>query len=713
MWRCWFLLLATTACLLRQDSVLSLESTARAQEAPATSSTPQTAVDPADEQGAPEKEKPKEPVPVVLTNAQEAIRTFIIGMEMGDIDAAIDAMDFSAIDPAPDKEEKVAHAKRLKEVIDRLPLLSAEQIGTDEAGPPFAFPLNDEEKSQVEVARCEDGLWRFSAKTVAKLTAMHAVIVQQTAASAKPAEVTKEETPATEKPEESEAQIPPSPKTAVEVPETMQSARRVMRTLMDVLGQEDYQEYDQLLATLDSSKLDPEPGPYAKLGLARHLKAVIDRMELIDYSQISDDPQGPAFFFPIESENQPIKISRGEDGIWRFSADTVTQIENLYQIYKDRPVVNVPESEKPWYDRELLLGNETWRILALFIVIFGALLAGQIVRTFMRVWAAGLERRERAVISVGAQTIGKTAVPILLLIALNVALRFLVIEFAVEETVNTVIHVIFALLIGYILFRMVDVIVEFLRQVAVKSGSTLNDMLVPIVSTSLRLTVIVLVVLEIMTAVSNQPPSTVIAGLGAGGLAVGLAAQDTIKNFFGSVMIYADRPFELGDRIVIDGHDGPVEAVGFRSTRIRTLDGHLVTVPNGEMAYKTIHNVGKRPYIRRVMNIRVAYDTPPEKVRTALAVLREVLSNHEGMEENYPPRVFLHEFLETAINIRAIYWFHPPAYWDYCDFSERLNLEIIEKFDAAGIRFALPAQRLFLEGGPEKPIDLNGSPPGV
>lgn len=713
MWRCWILLLATTACILWQGSVLSLESTARAQEPPATSSTPQTAVGVADGAGSPEKETPKEPVPVVLTNAREAARTFIIGMEMEDIDAAIAAMDFSAIDPAPKKEERVVYAKHLKEVIDQLPLLSAEQVSTDSDGPPFAFPLNDEEKSQVVVSRCEDGLWRFSAKTIAKLKAMHAVIVQQPPAPAEPAEGTEEEAPATEKSDESEAQMPTSPKAAVEVPEAMQSARRVMRTLMDVLEQENYQEYDQVVALLDSSQIEPEPGRYAKLGLARHLKEVIDRMELIDYSQISDDPQGPAFFFPIESETQPIKISRGEDGIWRFSADTVAQIENLHQIYKDRPIVNIPESEKPWYDRELLLGNETWRILALFIAIFTALLAGQIIRTIMRIWAAGLERRERAIVAVGARTIGKTAVPIFLLIALNVVLEFLVIEFAVEETVNTVIHVVFVLLIGYILFRMVDVIVEFLRQLAVKSGSTLNDMLVPIVSTSLRLTVIVLVVLEIMTAVSNQPPSTVIAGLGAGGLAIGLAAQDTIKNFFGSVMIYADRPFELGDRIVIDGHDGPVEAVGFRSTRIRTLDGHLVTVPNGEMAYKTIHNIGRRPYIRRIMNIRVAYDTSPEKVRAALAIMREILSNHEGMNEDFPPRVFLHDFLETAINIRAIYWFHPPAYWDYCDFSERLNLEIIEKFGTAGIRFALPAQRLFLEGGLEKPIDLNGSPPGT
>jgi hypothetical protein len=296
MWRRWILLLAMAAYVLGHGSALSLESAVWAQEAPATpSSTPQADVAPADEEGAPEKEETKEtkePVPVVLTNAREAARTFIIGMEMGDVDAAIAAMDFSAVDPAPEKEEKVASAKHLKEVIDRLPLLSAEQVGTDADGPPFAFPLNDEEKSQVVVSRCEDGLWRFSAKTVAKLKAMHAVIVQQPPAPAEPAEDAEVETPETEKSDESEVQAPTPPKAAVEVPEAMQSARRVMRTLMDVLGQENYQEYDQVVALLDCSQIDPEPGRYAKLGLARHLKEVIDRMELIDYSQISDDPQG-------------------------------------------------------------------------------------------------------------------------------------------------------------------------------------------------------------------------------------------------------------------------------------------------------------------------------------------------------------------------------------------------------------------------------------
>ena len=120
------------------------------------------------------------------------------------------------------------------------------------------------------------------------------------------------------------------------------------------------------------------------------------------------------------------------------------------------------------------------------------------------------------------------------------------------------------------------------------------------------------------------------------------------------------------------------------------------------MAIKTIKNIGKRPFIRRVMNIRVASDTPPDKIRQALQILRELVDNHDGRDENYPPRVFLEDFLDTAINIRVIYWFHPPDYWDYCDYGERLNLQVIEAFHAAGIRFAVPSQRLLLASDPDE-----------
>ena len=144
-------------------------------------------------------------------------------------------------------------------------------------------------------------------------------------------------------------------------------------------------------------------------------------------------------------------------------------------------------------------------------------------------------------------TIGKTILGICFLTGLDIGVRALVLDHEVEQLASTIIRIVFVLVIGYILFRLVDVAVELLRAFAERTGSSLNDMLVPIVSTSLRLTVIVMVCLEIATTISDKPPSAVIAGLGAGGLAIGLAAQDTIKNFFGSLMIYADRPFELGE----------------------------------------------------------------------------------------------------------------------------------------------------------------------
>jgi MscS family membrane protein len=486
----------------------------------------------------------------------------------------------------------------------------------------------------------------------------------------------------TQEPDVSEA--PPA------IPEELSSARRTMRTLVTAVEED---RRADAVGTLDFSGMDPQPPPLKRFDYAEQLKAVIDRLAIVDYATISDDPEGPTFRFPPDDVYQPVEIVRLKDGSWRFSAETVTRIPALHEVYGQRDPL---EQSKPWYRQELVLMNEVWRILFLITSIMCGLILGQAFRLVLIRAAKRLDRQGREVFSVTLQTLSKTALPVFLILGLHAGIRILVLDHSVQTFVESLLSVVMALLIGYIFFCLVDVVVELLLILTRRSGSTLSDMLVPVISTALRLTVIVLVILEIATALSDKPPSSLIAGLGVSGLAVGLAAQDTLKNFFGSMMIFADRPFELGDRIVIDGHDGPVEAVGFRSTRIRTLDGHLVAVPNAEMAYKTILNIGKRPYIRRVMNIRIAYDSSPEQVQQALDIVREVLANHDGMKEQHPPRIFLHDFLESAINLRAIYWYHPPNYWDYCDFGERVNLGILTRFKAAGIRFALPAQEVFV-----------------
>lgn len=186
------------------------------------------------------------------------------------------------------------------------------------------------------------------------------------------------------------------------------------------------------------------------------------------------------------------------------------------------------------------------------------------------------------------------------------------------------------------------------------------------------------------------PLSTLLASAGVGGLAFALAAQESLKNFFGSIMIFMDKPFRIGDRIVVKHFDGIVEEIGLRSTRLRLLNGHQATLPNEEMARTDIENVGRRPHIRRKCDLRLQVDTPPEKVEEALEILRDLLENHEGQSEDYPPRAHFTEIFPDSLNLRFMYWYHPPDYWDFVRFSEHLNLEIQRRFKGAGIEFAIP-----------------------
>jgi MscS family membrane protein len=186
------------------------------------------------------------------------------------------------------------------------------------------------------------------------------------------------------------------------------------------------------------------------------------------------------------------------------------------------------------------------------------------------------------------------------------------------------------------------------------------------------------------------PLTTLLASAGVGGLAIALAAQDSLKTLFGTVMLLADKPFRVGERIVFGKYDGIVEDIGLRSTRIRLLSGHEAIIPNDELTRTDIENVGRRPHIRRAATISMPSNTPVVKVKRALHIVRTALDNHEGMEEEFPPRVFLRDFCESSIGICMFYWYRPAEYWKYLAFSEKVNLQIMEQLEAEGIRFAAP-----------------------
>ncbi|MBW1944670.1 MAG: mechanosensitive ion channel, partial [Deltaproteobacteria bacterium] len=252
-----------------------------------------------------------------------------------------------------------------------------------------------------------------------------------------------------------------------------------------------------------------------------------------------------------------------------------------------------------------IVGNRLWRVLALFGIILAAFIIGRIARFFLQKSAAGFDRRGQ---KIAATTLTATAHGVVFFLAaagISLGLTFLGLKAKVAEVANTSGAILLAVGVGYLLYWLVEVPTAWLTRMARRTETKLDDMLVPVIRKSLRVTVVLLVLVQIAQILSDKPITSIIAGLGIGGLAFALAAQDSIKNIFGSIVLFVDKPFEVGDRIVVDGHDGPVEEVGLRSTRIRTLDGHLITVPNGQLANKTIQNIGKRPFIKRTANITI------------------------------------------------------------------------------------------------------------
>ncbi|MBU2515303.1 mechanosensitive ion channel [bacterium] len=285
------------------------------------------------------------------------------------------------------------------------------------------------------------------------------------------------------------------------------------------------------------------------------------------------------------------------------------------------------------------------------------------------------------------------------------------IVFSFPDNVNQILDQtisILSIIAGFLLvYNLLDIIDNEMNRFVEREDNLLNKTFAQMVKLVLRLTVLVIAAIYLIQALSGKPVSALLAGLGIGALAVALAAQDTLKNLFGSVMIMADKPFDIGQRILVDGFDGVVESIGFRSTRIRTLTGHQATIPNEIMASQSIENVGRRPHIRRLTNIGITYDTPPEKVEKALQLVRAILENHDGMDPEFPPRVYFDEFNDYSLNLKMIYWFYPNDYWAFMEFTEKINLKIMKAFEAEGIEFAFPTSTTYLAQDDRRKLNVN------
>lgn len=246
------------------------------------------------------------------------------------------------------------------------------------------------------------------------------------------------------------------------------------------------------------------------------------------------------------------------------------------------------------------------------------------------------------------------------------------------------------LAVAWLLVRLVDSLFrEFLAPLAEKSETDLDDQLLPILRRGTKMTIWAL---GIVVALNNAgyDVTAVIAGLGIGGLALAMAAQDTVSNVFGGFTIFTDRPFTLGDRVRIGGFDGSIQEIGLRSTRLQTLAGTLVTIPNSKFADSPVENVSAEPSRKVANTLGLTYDTTPEKMEEAIATLHSIAAANANLEEKVI--VGFSGFGDFSMNLLFIYYIKKDA--DIVATQTEVNMAVLRKFNEKGLEFAFPTQTI-------------------
>ena len=235
---------------------------------------------------------------------------------------------------------------------------------------------------------------------------------------------------------------------------------------------------------------------------------------------------------------------------------------------------------------------------------------------------------------------------------------------------------------------------------------SLDAALIRVAARTISILLAAIVFFQILSQLGLSP-ATLLAGAGVTGLAVALAAQDTLKNFFASIILLMERPFREGERIRIGDDTGTVETIGLRSTSIRTRAGNLVSLPNETVAHGRIENISRRPHIRNDFTIGLVYSTTTSKIQQAVDIIRGVLDEKIQAPGNFKPLVFFTRFDDSSLAIECTYWQSTTDYYRSRQTAESVNLAILDQFNEAGIEFAYPTMTIVNEPGGDSPAAID------
>ena len=335
-----------------------------------------------------------------------------------------------------------------------------------------------------------------------------------------------------------------------------------------------------------------------------------------------------------------------------------------------------------------------WAIALLIIV--GTVILAKLLYLIIGKFVLTLTKRTKSKLDdIIVEKMKDPVVFLLVLTGIFYAIRTLILPEWAIDVVHKAYYFLLLIDFAWALTRFVDALmIEYLVPIVEKSESDLDDQLLPIVRKSIK---ILIWVLSIIIGLDNMgyDVGAVIAGLGLGGLAFALAAKDSVSNLFAGFTIFTDKPFKIKDRIQIDGYDGKVEEIGIRSTRVRLLDGRIVTMPNSSLVNDAVTNVTSEPNRKITMDLGLVYDTTYQQMKKAEEILQDIAKNNADVE-NECVTAFT-EFGDFALTIRYIYYINNGG--DIFGNMDAMNMEILRRFEEEKLAFAYPTQVVYTKKG--------------
>jgi MscS family membrane protein len=532
-----------------------------------------------------------------------------------------------------------------------------------------------------------------------------------------------------------EAVATPAPQAgeARPVPAAFASPAATLRTFLEALGEPP--DYERAVECMDLSLVGEDAGRDAAI----KLWGIFNRIEEVVYWQhpsartlrdfrergtpfrgLSDDeyvffPRSPDHewvFRQADVGDHEIVLRVADDGSWKFSPETVGGIDDFYDRISRLPTLagladettrslslRVQSLLPAGLVENKFLGLKYWQWIGLFALILIGVVLDYAVRIVVAIVSRRIIARRGGEAAQG--TIRRTVRPFGLAAAALFWLGMLRLLGLPPEALKVLLPAVrfFAMLAGvWAGFRVTDLVAEVLIRKAGRTETKIDDLLIPLLRKTVKIFIFVFGLIYIADSLNIQI-APLLAGLGIGGLGFAFAARDTLENFFGSVTVIGDRPFQVGDWVVIGDVEGTVEDIGFRSSRIRTFYNSLVTIPNGNLVRATVDNYGRRKYRRWKTHVALTYDTPPDRIEAFCEGIRELIRLHPYTRKDYY-QVWLHQFGGSSLDV-LVYMFHEAPDWT-TELRERhrLMLDIIRLAGRLGVEFAFPTETVHLYQGP-------------